>query len=103
MSEVTMVIRNKKYLDGRMNNCYILGPSSIFIFFPDCHTLIFLKMKCNPTNKKNLWPNRAKMLVSKETIMYRVAQETTFWVLVGHVLIAIKMLSNSCANFTRSK
>ena len=48
------ISRNKNYFDGRMNNWYIFGPSSIF-FFPDCRTLKFLKMKCNPTNKK-MWP-----------------------------------------------
>ena len=30
-------------------------PSSIFmLFFPDCRTLKFLKMECNPTNKKTV-------------------------------------------------
>ena len=33
MSEVTLDIEAKNHFDGRMNNCYILGPSSILFYF----------------------------------------------------------------------
>ena len=40
----------------KTNNWFIWGPSSIFTFiFSDRRTLKFIKMKCNPTNKK-VWP-----------------------------------------------
>ena len=32
------------------------GVAYPFLFSPDHRTLKFLKMKCNPTNKKQLWP-----------------------------------------------
>ena len=32
MSEITLDIKNKNYFDGRMNNWYVLGPSSLFLF-----------------------------------------------------------------------
>ena len=45
----------KNYLDERMNNWYQLGPSSIFFFFFDRHTLKF--HKCNVIQQiKKLWP-----------------------------------------------
>ena len=47
-------ILTNNYFDRRTNNWNVLGPSSIF--FPDRCTLKFLEMKCNPANKKNLWP-----------------------------------------------
>ena len=45
----------RKKSDSRTNTLYILGPSSKFSFylFPDHRTLKFLKVKCDPTNKKN--------------------------------------------------
>ena len=33
--------------------CFEAKFNFYFLFFPDRHTLKFLKMKCNPTNKKN--------------------------------------------------
>ena len=49
------VSETNSYFDGRMNNWYDLGPSSIFIlFFSDRRTLKFLKMKRNPTTKKTV-------------------------------------------------
>ena len=55
VSEITLEIGKKT--NGRMNNWYVLEPSSIFIFiiiiFSNRRTFfIFLKMKCNPTYKK---------------------------------------------------
>ena len=53
VSEITLGIETKNYFDGRMNNWYILGPSSIF--FPSAILLKFLKMYVIQQIKK-LWP-----------------------------------------------
>ena len=77
VSEITLCIGNKTYFDGRMNNCYVLRLSSIFIFFSDRRTLKLLKMKCNPTNKKTCGPrhnseckNHSRTKSFEQTIPY---------------------------------
>ena len=42
----------------------------LFLLFPNYHTLRFLKMKSNPTNKKKLWPNGDFMVVANNLIFF---------------------------------
>ena len=77
-----------------MNNWYVLGPSPIlFLFFSDRHTLKFLKMKCNSTNKN--WLNQYE---TNHAIHSCVPSHTSFKYNETHVTGNLEILFSNHVN-----